>query len=89
MFHMDKEPDGLLIQEYLHHETNSSLTPNVFIRGKYIGGFAEITKAFGEGDIKRLMSKPNLTASEKKFNDLIKVNSVMIFSKTTPDSYKV
>lgn len=89
MFHLDKEPDGLLIQEYLHHTTKCNSTPNVFIRGKNIGGIDDTSKAFGQGTIKRLLSMPNLTASEKKFKDLVKSNSIMIFAKTSPDSYKV
>ncbi|KAK6644320.1 hypothetical protein RUM43_000587 [Polyplax serrata] len=89
MYHLDKESNGVLIQEYLSHNTKSNSTPTVFVRGKYIGGFYETSKAFGDGEIKRLLSMPNLVASEKKFNELIKANKVVIFSKTTPDAYKV
>lgn len=89
MYHLDKESNGVLIQEYLSHNTKSNSTPTVFVRGKYVGGFYETSKAFGDGEIKRLLSMPNLVASEKKFNELIKANKVVIFSKTTPDAYKV
>ena len=89
MFHLDKEPDGLLIQEYLRMATKSNFTPHVYVRGKLIGGLEETARAFGEGEIKRLLAMPNMTPYEKKFNELLKQNEILIFANSMPDSYKV
>jgi glutaredoxin 3 len=53
---LDQRPDGAAIQQALLELTGQRTVPNVFVRGKHLGGNDATQQAHKTGSLQRLLS---------------------------------
>ncbi|XP_068700858.1 uncharacterized protein [Montipora foliosa] len=55
VYEIERRKDGPEIQEALHNITGRKTVPNVFIRGKSIGGGSETAELYQSGKLKEML----------------------------------
>ncbi|KAE8209091.1 hypothetical protein CF319_g5603 [Tilletia indica] len=53
---LDQDSDGADIQAYLADKTGQRTVPNIFIKGKHIGGSSDLAELESKGELKKLVS---------------------------------
>ncbi|CAD6893467.1 unnamed protein product [Tilletia controversa] len=53
---LDQDSDGADIQAYLADKTGQRTVPNIFIKGKHIGGSSDLLELESKGELKKLVS---------------------------------
>ncbi|KAJ9056779.1 Glutaredoxin [Entomophthora muscae] len=53
---INKEANGSDIQAYLKEKTKQSTVPNIFIKGKHVGGFDDFEQAHKDGTVQKLLA---------------------------------
>lgn len=53
---LDKENDGPAIQNYLLEKTGQRTVPNIFIKGKHLGGSDALSNAQATGELSKLLA---------------------------------
>lgn len=57
---LDKHPNGVEMQNALERITGQRTVPNVFVRGKHIGGSDDTHRAYESGELGRLLAPNDL-----------------------------
>ncbi|GBB97079.1 hypothetical protein RclHR1_02910007 [Rhizophagus clarus] len=52
---LDDDPEGTDIQEYLKEKTNQRTVPNIFINGKHVGGYDNLSAAKADGSLNEMI----------------------------------
>ncbi|KAI8894989.1 glutaredoxin-1 [Globomyces pollinis-pini] len=54
-YELDKRSDGSQIQDYLFTLNNQKTVPSIYINQTHVGGSDDLTKAFQNGTVKKLL----------------------------------
>ena len=53
---LDTHPKGAEIQAMLAKKTGQRTVPNLFVKGKHVGGWSEASDAYQKGDLHKLLA---------------------------------
>lgn len=68
---LDKIEDGPAIRDYLYDRTGQKTVPNVYVKGKHMGGFDTVTKANTDGRLAKLLNEERIEDDNQYDYDMV------------------